>query len=253
MHPARRPLTCKAAWARVSAFYPGWERVSAMPKITILPSMLAADIGRLAEECRRAAAAGADGLHIDVMDGHFVPNLSLGPAVVSMARRVVALPLSTHLMVTHPQHFVDAFIAAGADPLLIHVEAQCDVRAVLRAIRARGVRAGLTLNPETPAEAVVPFLDDADEILFMSVHPGRGGQAFITNVLPKIADIRRRAPHLALSVDGGLNRATAVAAAEHGANVFIVGTFLFQAADLATEIAALRRETADALGRKVGP
>ena len=221
-----------------------------MPAIAILPSILAADLGRLAEECRRAVAAGADGLHVDIMDGHFVHDLSLGPNVVAMARRAVKVPLSTHLMVTHPQHFVDRFIQAGANPLLIHVEAQCDVSAVLRAIRGRGVRAGLTLNPETPAEAVVPFLDEADEILFMSVHPGRGGQEFIPQVLPKIADIRRRAPDLALSIDGGINRATAVSAAEHGINVFIIGTFLFQAADMAAEIAAVRRETTAAYGRK---
>ncbi|MCX6996900.1 MAG: ribulose-phosphate 3-epimerase [Kiritimatiellaeota bacterium] len=221
-----------------------------MSTITILPSLLAADPGRLAEECRRAVAAGANGLHVDIMDGHLVANLSLGPNVVAMARRTVKVPLSTHLMVTHPQHFVDLFIQAGANPLLIHVEAQCDVRAVLRAIRGRGVRAGLTLNPETPVEAVVPFLDEADEILFMSVHPGLGGQAFIPQVLPKIADIRRRAPNLPLSIDGGINRATAVQAAEQGAHVFIIGTFLFQAPDMAAEIVALRRETTAAYGRK---
>jgi len=219
-----------------------------MPTITILPSLLAADMGRLADECRRAAAAGADGLHVDIMDGHFVPNLSLGPAVVAMARRAVTLPLSTHLMVTHPQHLLAAFIAAGANPLLIHVEARCDVRAVLDAIRARGVRAGLTLNPETPAAAVVPFLDAADEILFMSVHPGRGGQAFIPEVLEKVraarAEIDARGLAVEIEIDGGIDTATAPLAVDAGCDILVAGSAVFRAPDPVAAARAIRAAAA---------
>jgi ribulose-phosphate 3-epimerase len=222
-----------------------------MPKIFIMPSILAADMGRLADECRRAEAAGAEALHVDIMDGHFVPNLSMGPDVVKMARKAVKLPLDTHLMVTQPQHLTGAFIKAGANPLLIHVEAQCDVRAVLHDIRAHKVRAGLTLNPETPVEAVFPFLADVDEVLFMSVHPGFGGQSFIPQVLPKVAELRRRAPELDISIDGGINRATTIAAAEHGVNMFVAGTYLFSAADMPAEIAHMRSAINAAYGKKV--
>jgi ribulose-phosphate 3-epimerase len=222
-----------------------------MPKIIIMPSVLAADMGRLAQECRRAEEAGADALHMDIMDGHFVPNLSLGPDVVKMARKAVKIPLDTHLMVTHPQNMTAAFIKAGANPLLIHVEAQCDVRAVLQDIRRQGVKPGLTLNPETPVEAVFPFLADVDEVLFMSVHPGFGGQSFIPQVLPKVAALRRRAPELDISIDGGINRATTVAAAEHGANLYVAGTYLFGAADMKPEMEHMRQAIQAAYGKKV--
>ncbi len=222
-----------------------------MPKIFIMPSILAADMGRLAEECRRAEAAGADALHVDIMDGHFVPNLSMGPDVVKMARAAVKIPLDTHLMVTHPQHLTGAFIKAGANPLLVHVEAQCDVRAVLQDIRKRGVKPGLTLNPETPVESVFPFLADVDEVLFMSVHPGFGGQSFIPQVLPKVAELRRRAPELDLSIDGGINRATTITAAEHGVNMFVAGTYLFGAADMKAEIAHMRAVIQNSYSKKI--
>lgn len=215
-------------------------------EIKVLPSLLAADMGRLEEACRRSDEAGADGLHVDIMDGHFVRNLSMGPDVVRMARRASKRHLSVHLMVTHPQHFVGPFMDAGADTVLIHIEAQCDAAEVLKAIRARGVRAGITLNPETPAEAVFGVLDDVDEVLCMSVHPGFGGQGFIAEVLPKIAAIRTRAPQVDISVDGGINADTGRQCAARGANIFLAGTYLFRAPDMGAEVAALRKSAQDA-------
>ena len=213
------------------------------PSIQILPSLLAADFGRLAEDCRRAEAAGADALHLDVMDGQFVRNLSFGPAITHVVREAVTIPLHVHLMVVRPDWYIRAFAEAGATTLLIHVEAPCDVAATLRDIRGLGLRPGVTLNPETPAAAAAPFLETpglADEVLCMTVHPGFGGQAFLPHVLPKIADLRRRRPDLRISVDGGLDFENAPACAAQGADVLIAGTTLFRAPDLPAAIVRMR-------------
>ncbi len=222
-----------------------------MPAIKILPSLLAADMGHLAREARRAEEAGGDALHIDIMDAHFVPNLSMGPDVVAMARRAVRLPLSVHLMMTNPERYLERFIAAGADILLIHIEIKADVADCLRRIRKLGARPGITLNPETHASALDDVLNEAEEVLCMSVHPGYGGQVFMPETLDKIAALRRAArqhgrPALDISVDGGINLDTAAAAAAAGANVFIAGTSLYGVGDMKAAIAAMRDRAAAA-------
>lgn len=211
-----------------------------MPELKIAPSILAAHPGRLEEGCVLAERAGADALHLDNMDGHFVPNLSLGPAVVAMAREAVGLHLDVHLMLSRPDALLDAFLDAGADTLLIHAEARCDVAETLARIRSRGVRPGITVNPETPAEAAMEYGELVDEILCMTVHPGFGGQAFIPEVLPKIERIREALPEVDLSVDGGINDDTAADCAAAGANLFVAGVWLYRADDMGRAIDRLR-------------
>ncbi len=216
----------------------------------ILPSILAADFTRLGEEIRRAEEAGADGLHLDIMDGHFVRNISFGPDVVRAVRRCTRLPLSVHLMIQRPDLYVREFAEAGANLILIHVEAPCDVRNVLRDIRGLGIRAGLTLNPETPLECLWTVAEASwlDEVLLMTVHPGFGGQKFLRAVVSKIRALREQCPRLDISVDGGIGNATAAECAAVGANVFIAGTTLFRAADMRAAIQSLRKSIQAALG-----
>jgi ribulose-phosphate 3-epimerase len=217
----------------------------------ILPSLLAADYGHLADEIRRVEAAGADQLHLDIMDAHFVPNLSFGPDMVALAKRISpALLRNVHLMMTRPDLYCERFIDAGATTVQIHVEADCDCWDVLTRIRARGIRAGLVSRPQTPVTALYPYLHLCDEVLFMTVNPGYGGQAFMPEVLPKIAALRARIKsqeyRCDIMVDGGINLETACACAQHGANQFVTGSFLFKQQDMTTAIRTMRTACAAA-------
>ena len=215
-------------------------------KIQILPSLLAADYGCLADEIRRVAASGADALHLDIMDAHFVPNLSFGTDMVALSRRVSpGLYRHVHLMMTRPDEYSGRFIDAGAQTVQIHVEADCEVWSALQSIRARGVRAGLVLRPQTPVAALFPYVPFCDEVLFMTVNPGYGGQAFIKEVLPKIRELRQHADAsgftgLDIMVDGGINFETAVQCAQYGANQFVAGSFLFKQNDMGAAVAHMR-------------
>ena len=213
-------------------------------KTQILPSLLAADFGRLADEIRRAEASGAEALHLDIMDAHFVPNLSFGPDVVALAARTAPnFYRNVHLMMSRPDLYLETFAKAGAQTIQIHVEADCDIHHELARIRALGVKPAIVLNPETPVERLVPYLGEVDEALVMTVHPGYGGQKFIAECLPKVTFLRGRRPDLDIMVDGGINAETAVAAAKAGANQFVAGSYLFKQTDMRRAVDDLRRDT----------
>lgn len=220
-------------------------------QIKLYPSLLAADFGHLADEARRAESAGGDALHLDIMDAHFVPNLSMGPDVVAMARRSVKIPLNVHLMMTNPDQYIPTFIDAGSSTLLIHIEAACDVPEALERIRDFGCRPGITLNPSTPASLVFPVLNAVDEVLCMTVQPGYGGQKFDSSVLPKIRQLRDKASEMGLDdldimVDGGVNTTTAAQCAANGANAFVAGTYLFSSNDMPGLLAEMRKAVTEA-------
>ena len=199
--------------------------------ISIAPSILAADFSRLGEQVAEAERAGVQRIHVDVMDGHFVPNLSMGPAVVKSLRPRTRLPLEVHLMVAEPAKFITPFLQAGADALIFHHEVVADPRPLIDAIRKVGKRACMAVNPETPVEALTPVLPLLDLALCMTVHPGYGGQAFLPQSPERIRALRalidRLNPRCELEVDGGIAHDTLPAALAAGANVFVVGTAIF--------------------------
>ena len=210
-------------------------------KIEILPSLLAADFGRLGDEIRRAEASGAEALHLDIMDAHFVPNLSFGPDVVALAKRTSpGFFRNVHLMMSRPDLYLGKFADAGAQTIQIHVEADCDLHTELRRIREMGLKNAIVLNPETPVERLEPYLGEIDEALVMTVHPGYGGQSFIAECLPKVTWLRARNPALDIMVDGGINAETAVLAARAGANRFVAGSYLFKQRDMKLAVEDLR-------------
>ena len=210
-------------------------------RIQVLPSFLAADLGHLADELRRAEASGADAIHLDIMDPTFVPNMSFGPSVVDFCRQTCpGFYRNVHLMMRRPDLYLEAFAKAGAQTIQMHVEADCDLHAELRRIRALGLRNALVLNPETPVERLEPYLGEVDGILVMTVHPGFGGQKFIADCLPKLARLRARLPAIDLMVDGGVDAETAPVAVHAGANQLVAGSYLFRQADMKAAVEGLR-------------
>ena len=209
----------------------------------LAPSILAADFARLGEQVADAERAGADRIHVDVMDGHFVPNLSMGPAIVQSVRRVTRLPLETHLMVSDPDAFLEAFAEAGSDSLLVHWEGNPNLHRTVQRIRALGKRAGVVINPATPASVLEEILVDVEQVLVMTVNPGFGHQHFIHTTLPKIGRVRRMVEQLDRScdveVDGGIDAITAPLVIDAGANVLVAGSAIFN--DEESVAAAMKR------------
>eukprot|EP00002_Diphylleia_rotans_P038004 TRINITY_DN8576_c0_g1_i1.p1 TRINITY_DN8576_c0_g1~~TRINITY_DN8576_c0_g1_i1.p1 ORF type:complete len:220 (+),score=66.50 TRINITY_DN8576_c0_g1_i1:57-716(+) len=212
------------------------------PPAVIAPSILSSDFAILAAEAKRMQDCGADTLHVDVMDGHFVPNLTLGAPIVKSLRAHTTMFLDCHLMVSNPEQWVTDFASAGANQYTFHIEATNDAAALIQKIKATGMRAGIALKPKTPVEQVVPFLDMVDMVLIMTVEPGFGGQSFMEDTMPKVRALRDLKPELDIQVDGGLDTKTIKVAAAAGANNIVAGTSIFKSQDPAATIATLRQE-----------
>ncbi len=225
--------------------------ISKMPavngKISIAPSILSADLCHLGAAVAQVEKAGADWLHVDIMDGHFVPNLSFGPALVRSLRKQTDLPLDVHLMVTHPQQFIEPFAQAGADALTVHVESEDDTRQTLRQIRALGVKAGVSIKPDTRPDVLTVLTDEVDLILVMSVYPGFGGQAFLDSAPAQIQAVRRiiqaSGKKIWLEVDGGINAQTAPLVIAAGADALVAGNAIFSSADPELALKQIKQAT----------
>jgi len=214
-------------------------------EIVIAPSILACDFGRLSDEIQAVTDGGADWIHVDVMDGHFVPNITIGPRIVEAVRDATQLPLDVHLMIEQPERYIESFVKSGATTVGVHAEACPHLHRTIAQIREAGARASVTINPGTPASAIEPVLGDVDQVLVMTVNPGFGGQRFIPGTLAKVETLRGwiqdRGLAVALEVDGGITEDTIASAARAGANAFVAGTAIFGAPDYREAIAALRQ------------
>jgi ribulose-phosphate 3-epimerase len=216
-----------------------------LPPPLIAPSILSADFARLGEEIAAIEAGGADLVHVDVMDGHFVPNLSIGPPVIRAVRRATRLALDTHLMISNPERYIEAYAEAGSDWISVQVEAAPHLDRLVQQIRATGAQPGVVLNPHTPLEALDYVLEELHHVLLMTVNPGFGGQSFIPRVLPKIRELRRRIEERGLAVrievDGGVKASNIREIRAAGADVFVAGSAVFESPSYATTLAELRR------------
>jgi ribulose-phosphate 3-epimerase len=215
-------------------------------RVLISPSLLSCDFGRLAEEVRAVEAAGADWLHVDVMDGRFVPNITFGPVVTEAIKRVATRPLDVHLMIVEPERYLEAFVKAGADILTVHVEVSPNLHRTLQHIRQLGAKPAVVLNPSTPLSAVEEVLGDVDMVMIMSVNPGFGGQSFIESAVDKVRRLRAmldaRGLDVDIEVDGGINAQTAKQVVDAGATVLVAGSYVFRSKDYAQAIRSLRPE-----------
>ena len=213
--------------------------------IKISPSMLASDYANLESELKKCEIGGADLIHLDVMDGHFVPNISIGAPVISAMKRVCKVPFDVHLMISKPYDYIEDFVNAGADIITFHIESESDAGKTVDKIISLGCKAGLAVKPATPVDAVYPYLDRLSMVLVMTVEPGFGGQSFMESTMPKITELREKCPEIDIQVDGGVNAETVKIAGRAGANVFVAGSAVFKSDNPADAIRILK-ENAEA-------
>ena len=212
-----------------------------MNKIIIAPSILSADFSDLKNEIKKVENFGADWIHVDVMDGHFVPNLTIGAPVVSSLRKITKLPLDVHLMIENPEKYFEDFISAGSDIITFHYEAVKNSEVLISKIKDKGVKAGISIKPKTPAKEIFEYLDKVDLVLIMTVEPGFGGQKFMPDCALKIKEIRENSPdNLIIEVDGGINKETAKICKKHGADALVAGNYIYKSNDIKTAIESLR-------------